>query len=306
MGATFRQAMESAGLLPGDIVADGRWRRCPTSGKPRKRNGAYSLSADGLRGWFKDWQTDLEMNEWRGDDVRSATKRIRDEAEEQRQRERDRAARIRAIGSAREFWGRSHPLNRPHPYIERKGLTPLGCAGLRMHEAFLVVPVLWNGRIVSVQSISIDGEKRFWPGAPVKAGAYAMERPDAAVTCFVEGLATGLAIYQSIRKARVIVAFDCGNLLPVIERVKPTGSVVICADNDHRTKAARGVNPGLEKARNAADLLGCGVAYPQGIEGSDWADYLAEVGEGAARRLERAVLAEARYVMAGSCDGGAK
>jgi putative DNA primase/helicase len=101
-----------------------------------------------------------------------------------------------------------------------------------------------------------------------------------------------------VRQARVIVAFDAGNLLAVVDRIKPAGSVVIAADNDHGTQAKRGVNPGLEKARNAADLIGCGVAYPQGIEGSDFADMLKELGEGAARRLERAVLAQARYVMA--------
>jgi putative DNA primase/helicase len=100
-----------------------------------------------------------------------------------------------------------------------------------------------------------------------------------------------------MRQARVIVAFDAGNLLPVVERLKPNGSVVIAADNDHGTQAKRGMNPGIEKARNAAELIGCGVAYPTGIEGSDWADFAKEVGEGANRKIERLILAQARYVM---------
>ena len=113
----------------------------------------------------------------------------------------------------------------------------------------------------------------------------------------MEGLATGLAIYQSVPMASVIVAFDCGNLLSVAERLRPVGSVVVCADNDTKTLATRGINPGLEKARNVAEYLGCGVAYPQGIEGSDWCDFLMEFGVGAAKRIEREVLAQARYVM---------
>jgi putative DNA primase/helicase len=59
----------------------------------------------------------------------------------------------------------------------------------------------------------------------------------------------------------------------------------------------RGMNPGIEKATNAAELIGAGVAWPEGIEKSDWADYLKEIGEGAAKKLERLILAKAKYVM---------
>jgi putative DNA primase/helicase len=93
------------------------------------------------------------------------------------------------------------------------------------------------------------------------------------------------------------VCFDAGNLLPVVQRLKPTGSVCIAADNDHKTLAKRGFNPGVEKATNAANLIGCGVAYPQGIEGSDWADALLQWGQRASKRIEREILAKARYVM---------
>jgi putative DNA primase/helicase len=161
-----------------------------------------------------------------------------------------------------------------------------------------VVPVLHGDWLVSVQTIGLNGEKRFWPGAPVKAGCFVLDRPRAAVTTIVEGLATGLAVFQGLRQARVIVAFDAGNLLPVVQRIKPTGSVCIAADNDHGTQTKRGVNPGLEKARNAAELIGCGVAYPTGIEGSDWADFLKQVGEGAARKMERLILGQCRYIEA--------
>jgi putative DNA primase/helicase len=198
--------------------------------------------------------------------------------------------------SARAFWQRARPLNRLHPYVDRKGLAALGCAGLRQHDGLLVVPV-WHGQwLISVQTITPDGEKRFWPGAPVKAGAYVIERQRAAVTAVVEGLATGLAVFQAVRQARVIVAFDAGNLLPVVDRIRPSGSVVLCADNDWGTQAKRGVNPGIDKARNAAQLIGAGVAWPDGIEGTDFADYLKEVGEGAARKVERLILAQSRYV----------
>lgn len=292
---SFENAMRASGLLPGVIIPDGKWRRCKTSDKPKHRNGAYCLHPDG-RGYWRNWATDDGLNAWRDEGVTRA--RAVDPAVAQRQREQERAYRVQAMRKAREFWRDSRPLNRIHPYIENKGLTPLGCAGLRQNGGLLVIPV-WNDKwLVSVQTITAKGEKRFWPGAPVKAGAYVIERPRAAMTAVCEGLSTGLAVYQSTRQARVIVAFDAGNLLPVIDRMRPSGSVVIVADNDWRTAARIGTNPGIEKARNAAELIGCGVTWFDEIEGSDAADALKEWGEGASKKIERKVLAGARYVAA--------
>lgn len=290
---SFRAALMAAGLRPRDIVDDGKWRRCPTDDKPRKRNGAYVLHPDG-RGYWRNWALDAELNEWRDDRATSA-RRI-DPTMLQRQRDAERAARIRAMRGAREFWNDSHALSLPHPYIANKGLSPLGCAGLRVNDGLLVVPVLHREWVVSVQTITPSGEKRFWPGAPVKGGHFAIERQRPSLTCICEGMATGLAIYQSVPQARVVVAFDAGNLLPVVMGLRPAGSVVIVADNDHGTMARRGFNPGLDKARNAAEAIGCGVAYPQGIEGTDVADALKEWGLGGAKRVQRLVLAGAKYV----------
>lgn len=297
MSLSFEQAMRLAGLHPRDVVADGKWRRCATDDHPKKRNGAYVLHPDG-RGFWRNWATDDGVSSW-SDDKADHAKAIDPQVLEQR-RQRERANRLQAIRSARAFWNNARPLNRPHPYLERKGLTPLGCAGLRQHDGLLVVPVLWKQSLISIQTITVDGVKRFWPGAPVKAGCYVIDRPRAAVTVLVEGLATGLAVFQAVRQARVMVAFDCGNLMPVVDLLRPRGSVCIFADNDHGTEAKRGFNPGREKAVNAAELIGCGVAWPTGIEGTDAADFLREVGEGAARKLERHILAAARYVEAPS------
>lgn len=270
----FDDALRLAGLAPREIVADDRWHRCPTEGKPKKRNGAYKLARDGRIGWFRDWAAHDGVQTWRADEETAV--RLVDQAALRAARERERAQRIAAMRAARQFWGSAHAMKALHPYLAGKRLSALGCAGLRIAGDLLVVPV-WHGDwIVSVQTISGAGEKRFWKGAPVKAGCYLIERKGAAVTVFTEGLATGLAVYQSMRSARVVVCFDAGNLLPVVERTKPSGTVVIAADNDHATEARTGVNPGISKAMEAAQAIGCGVAYPEGIQGSDWADALIE------------------------------
>lgn len=295
MSLTFEQAMRISGLMPPAYVpADGKWRRCPTEDHPRKRNGAFVLHADG-KGFFRNWATDDGVNSW-SDDNTTTAKPI-DMVKVQAQRTRDRAYRIQAVKSARQFWNRAKPISMHHKYLADKGLSPVGCAGLRTHDGLLVVPVMYGQSLISVQTITIDGTKRFWPGAPVKSGCFILRREHSAITVFCEGLATGLAVLQSVRTASVVVCFDAGNLLPVTQHLKPTGSVVFMADNDHKTKVKRGFNPGIEKAMNAAELIGAGVAWCEGIEGSDAADYLKEVGEGAARKLERLILGKVKYVM---------
>lgn len=290
----FRSILMSAGLRPREVVADGRWRRCATDDKPTKRNGAYRLDFDGLRGWWRNWATDDGLNYWAS--TTGAQFKPADEAKLKAQRERERAGRMQAIRSARAFWNGARPCSRLHPYLGDKGLSALGTAGLREAEGLLVIPVLWRGHVMSVQTIHPLGAKRFWPGAPVKAGCHVIDRPRAALTVLCEGLATGLAIYQAMRHARVVVAFDAGNLLPVVQELKPSGSVCIAADNDWGTQAKRGFNPGREKAANAAELIGAGVAWPEGIEGTDWADAAKEWGQFAGKRIEREIQAGARFV----------
>jgi putative DNA primase/helicase len=291
---SFEQALFAAGLRPRIVVADGKWRRCQTDDKPKHRNGAYILHEDG-RGYWRNWAVDQDVNSWT--DGRTATASRIDPAVIERRKQFERDQRMAAIHAARAYWGGCKAMRDPHPYLQRKGLSMGGCAALRVHGDLLVVPVWWKDRVISVQTITTDGQKRFWPGAPVKSGHLLIQRDKSAVTAVCEGLATGLAVYQSVKNASVIVAFDAGNLTPVIDLLRPTGSVVVCADNDHGTMALRGTNPGIEKARNAAELIGAGVAWPEGIEGTDWADALAELGEGASRKIERQILAKAVYVM---------
>jgi putative DNA primase/helicase len=290
---SFENAMRASGLQPGSVIADGKWRRCKTDDKPRHRNGAYILHPDG-RGFWRNWAVDVELNTWTDEGMHRAAQQ--DPAIAQRQRDADRKRRIEGMHRARALWSGGQPLRRMHPYIEAKGLQALGCTALRQHRDLLLVP-LWQGQhLLNVQTIGPNGEKKFVYGAPTKGGYMVLDRPRAAVTALVEGLATGLAVYQCVRQARVIVAFNTGNLIPVVEYLKPSGSVVMCGDDDRGTFARRGFNPGRDAARNVADLIGCGVAFPVDIEGTDFADSLKEYGEGGPRMIERQILAQARYV----------
>ena len=78
--------------------------------------------------------------------------------------------------------------------------------------------------------------------------------------------------------------------------MKLRGMAVVCADNDWQTAERIGVNTGVQKGSAAAESLKCGVAYPEGIAGTDWADALLEWGESGRHRLRMEIMRHARVV----------
>jgi len=266
----FAEFVRAAGLLVDHIDADGVWHRCRTDNHPRKRNGTYKLATDGLIGWCMDYAIHTEPLTWRPEREYQPAKL--DGAAIARKRSEERRELVRATQAAREFYAECDPLRGGHQYLDDHGLTMAGCYGLKLDaDGWLVVPVMIERNLMSVQRISPDGTKRFWPGASVKAGSYLIERRGAQLTVLCEGLATGLAIYAAAPSTRIVVAFDTGNMARV--RIPRRGLTVVAADNDHQTAERIGHNPGLEAAQAVAEALGCGVAMPFGMSGSDWCDY---------------------------------
>ena len=269
---SFESFCRAAGLMPREIVADGRWRRCPTESHPKSRNGAYKLAVDGDFGLIQDWSIYPEPLTWKPENPLPSV-RV-DHAAMARRRAEERQRIAAAIKAAREYFDACRPLHDGHPYLAKKHLDMMGCLGLRVDAAgWLVVPMFANGIFVSLQRISPDGEKLFHPGAPTRAASYMIHRRDASLTVLCEGLATGLAIYAATPTACVVVAFNAGNLPRVAEGIGGRGMFVVAADNDLATETKTGINPGVRAATEAAAVLGCGIAVPSGIVGTDWLDY---------------------------------
>jgi len=272
----FLQFVQANGIIVPDTFTPGRWIRCKTESHPRKKNGSIKLADDGLVGWCQDYAVHAEPITWRASDGAAALAAPIDRAAIARRQAERRAALIEATLGARAFYERCAPLRGSHPYLVSKGLGVAGCVGLRVDaDGWLVIPMLYNGKVLSLQRISPEGEKKFHFGATTKSAYYAIERAGAALTVLVEGFATGLTIFQAIPTCRVIVGFNAGNLPVVAERMDRFGMGVVCADNDWETAARIGRNPGLDAARAAAEVLGVGVAYPQ-CAGTDWNDYVQE------------------------------
>lgn len=274
--SAFLQFVQANGIIVPDTFTPGRWIRCRTESHPRKKNASIKLADDGLVGWCQDYAVHMEPLTWRAGDGAALAAPI-DRAEIARRQAARRADLVNATLAARAAYAACAPLRDSHPYLVNKSLGVAGCVGLRVDAAgWLVIPMLYNGKVLSVQRISPDGEKKFHPGATTKYAYYPIERPGAVVTVLVEGFATGLTVFQAIPNSRVIVGFNAGNLALVAERMERRGMGVVCADNDHETEKRRGFNPGLDAARAAAEVLGVGVAFPTCEQGTDWNDYVME------------------------------
>jgi len=298
---TFDQFLQAHGLVPPAHIVSGKWTRCPTVTHPKKKNGSFKLANDGLIGWCQNFETGEEVMTWRPEHADAAPK-LDHRAIAAKQTE-ERRKLVQATLAAREYYHGCKALIGGHMYLTAHSLNMDGCFGIRIDKkGWIVVPMSREGNLMSIQRISPDGEKLFWPGASTKGTSYTIDRPRATVTVICEGLATGLAIFAAAPLTKVHVTFNAGNLATTDYR--PRGLAVVAADNDHRTVCRRHkeqgltapftpfaerpewclCNPGLAAAEKAAKLIGCRVAVPQGMLGTDWCDWR---NEALALRLAR-------------------
>ena len=260
----FRAAIESSGLTPPNVIYDdGAIHRFSTNGKARDDSGWYSLNTDGIAaGAFGCWReglqstwcakSDTTMTQAERDNHRHRIKAMQAQREaEQAQRQqsaaRDAAQRLAAATAC------TH-----HAYLTVKGVQG---HGVKVDSAgALIVPMRDTaGKLHSLQTVSQDGDKRFLFGGLVKGCYHAIGKP-AGVLIVCEGYATGASIHECTGQA-VAVAFNAGNVpeVAVALRAKyPALKIIIAADDDHLTEG----NPGLSKARAAAQAVGGLLAVP--------------------------------------------
>jgi putative DNA primase/helicase len=275
----FRQVVESAGLMPGEILPDVERQRCPVrGGKPGSLDGAYGFFSDEpMSGWWQNWKTG-EKGKWTAGRSEPLT-----EAERQKLNERieaDREAREAeqarkweaAAAKAQAILDQAEPCQ-GHPYINGKGVQP--CPEIKMGPGGkLLVPVLGpNGAVQSLQTISPDGYKKFLPGGKITGGFFAIGQDREGPLAICEGLATGLSLYEATGFT-TMVAFNTGNLKTVAELAReryPHRAIIICGDDDCQTEG----NPGRTKATEAARAVNGLLALPafnEGLSGTDFND----------------------------------
>ena len=274
----FGDKLREAGLAVEQVEMDGLLHRCGTVAKPGGKDGAYIAHADSPASiWWQNWQTGEDgtycpvkkgtMTAAERDTLkkRIAEARARREAEEERRH-------AKAAETAATRWSEASDAPDSHPYLERKMVRSYG---LRLWGNQLLIPLHDEaGKLVSLQSIDPDGEKRFLAGGKTRGGAFFIPARDGktATVLIAEGYATAASACMASGYA-AFVAFNAGNLLSVAMRARrlfPESKLIVVADDDWQTEEKTGKNTGLKAAEEAARRVGGWLAVPpvRGIPGA--------------------------------------
>ena len=269
----FRDILTDKGLIPAEIMADGKLHRCPTQTKPHKQNGAYIAHVDiPATLWWCNWENGeqgtfcteekqtlsvSELSAWR-----------ERQHSIQRQREAEYAERhAEAAQLARQEWNSALMCDANHPYLRSKGIPAL--EGIRQaRDGALLIPVLDTAdNLQSLQRIYPDGTKRFLVGGKVSGGQFIIQGQPEKPIAICEGFATGASIHLATGWT-VHVAFSANNM-PVV--AKPARdrftdkAIIICGDNDEA---------GRKRGEEAAGLANAQLLFPHFTDdnGTDFND----------------------------------
>ena len=173
------------------------------------------------------------------------------------------------VSRCKEDIERCLPLTNEHPYAANKRLGDgAALGGAVLDGTSILIPLFTvEGKFGGYQRILQDGTKLFPTGLRKKGRFAWINCSDHSTVLICEGWATGVSLRQATDYP-VVVALDAGNLLEVTplirEKVQKDIKIIICADNDQWTKNSRGepINPGREKAAEAARLIGATYVYP--------------------------------------------
>jgi putative DNA primase/helicase len=224
----FEEFAAAHGLLLRHVEF-GKWVRVPTTDKPTKKNGAYRhmgthahvqnhATMGEVATWFPDSSDDIRID---AEAVRRRCEKAARELQEGRQKAAARAADML----------RQCSLER-HAYLYGKGFPDERGNVLALDSGpLLLIPMRVAGRLVGVQTITTDGEKKFLFGQQCSGAEYVIDNKGRDFFC--EGYATGLSVRAALSalkmRYRVHVCFSAHNLAKLAGNCE--GGIVI-ADND--------------------------------------------------------------------------
>lgn len=314
--------LRGAGLTGPEIehLEIGRLVRCRVEGE-RERKGWYALHEirtqsgdDLLIGSFGIWRgldngaVKIEIGK---DDLTSDQMAVLRATwrEDRKRAERARlAAAARAGKRAEAIWRKCSQTPPPggSDYLSRKGIgahgirySPEGALVLAIHDAagqvhglqFILSQLSHKVRIAKT-----GRDKEYWPAGIGKQGRFFQIGAISSLVLICEGYATGASLHEATG-IPVVVAFDAGNLRPVVAAIRHAyrfANILICADDDFASPG----NPGCTAASTAAvEVGGAWIAPRFAVEDQtqararlssiDWSDPVA------ARAVADAAIAEA-------------
>ncbi|MDD2324618.1 MAG: DUF3631 domain-containing protein [Alphaproteobacteria bacterium] len=266
-GSMFDAMIASGiGCPKGGVIADGNLHRFNPNGR-HDASGWYVSYGDYAA--FGDWASGIKET-WcaRKSELTDFERRkLYEEIEvERKKREAEGRARHEAIAARISAACKDHPDATDAPYLTRKCVQAFNIKCDVAKPDVLILPMRdVEGRLWNYQAIYPDGTKRLQKGARKKGCFLLIGATDLSKVAFsyvVEGYATGASVHMASGKP-VIVAFDAGNLDPVVAAVRShfSSMVLVIAGDDDRWKPEVG-NTGRATAEAVAQKYGCRAVFP--------------------------------------------
>jgi len=154
--------------------------------------------------------------------------------------------------------------------MQSKGIQVHSGAYVDNEKQLTCIPAIdIDGILWTVQYIAEDGTKRFAKDSR-KEGCFHVlggidKLADASVIVIAEGYATAATIKEATELPAVVSAFDSGNLKSVakaLHEIYPNIPIIIAADDDKHLEVSQGINPGKEKAQEAASAVNGFIIIP--------------------------------------------
>jgi len=230
------------------------WRSIKSGGGVNIGTLIYKATAKGFR-WSKRPEPLSPEEKAR----REQAAKVKADAEEKALSEKRESARITAL----ELWNKGNVATNENPYLLRKGvLATTTLKQLPVNEVIniieyepkskgqlltgelLIVPIVFEGNIVSIEMIDGSGLKHGLAGGQKKGGCWATKRiPENKDTTFLvcEGVSTTISAATSLDGSVGISTFSCGNLLSVSKSLRaqyPQSKIILVSDLGNGEKHA--------------------------------------------------------------------
>ncbi|MFO3233491.1 zincin-like metallopeptidase domain-containing protein [Legionella pneumophila serogroup 5] len=274
----FKAALISLGAIVsgGHPIMDGNSHRIATEGdKNGEKAGFYVAHLDGIpAGYIKNNRTGAELN-WKyksyilTDEQKATLKAEALEHQQTRQRELEAKQKSTALRLQQKLSMMIEAVE-PTPYMQTKGIQNHYGVYTDNKKQLTCIPATdCEGTLWTIQYIAEDGTKRFAKDSK-KEGCFHVlgglnRLTDAPVIVITEGYATAATIKEATDLSVVVSAFDAGNLKPVAKALHeryPYIPIIVAADDDKYLELTQGINPGKEKAGEAADAVNGFIIIP--------------------------------------------
>jgi putative DNA primase/helicase len=221
----FEEFARSHGLILSGIQLD-RWMPTPTEDKPRSSNGRYKFL--GNVGWVQNWATMDKPATWFEDGKTMDSPDIKRKIEDSRRNTQALTERAQRKAG----WILHQTELKTHPYLVSKGFPDeQGNVWTKDGKDILVIPMRRDNRLVGVQLIDDEGNKKFLHGQTTKGASFCMNAKGIPIFC--EGYATGISIRECMKanniKYSIYVCFSASNMKLIARNI---GGGIIVADND--------------------------------------------------------------------------